>query len=88
MLEFLRSAKFKIFLIVICTVMAGSVIAIATVSSSSPITSVAGFAFKPLQKISGFISDKVSLEIELDDNVSLPISLLNQMRGNRVLFIV
>ena len=41
MLEFLKSAKFKIFLIVICTVMAGSVIAVATVSSSSPVTSVA-----------------------------------------------
>ena len=59
MLEFLKSAKFKIFLIVICTVMAGSVIAVATVSSSSPVTSVVGFAFKPLQKLSGFISDKV-----------------------------
>lgn len=58
MLEFLKSAKFKIFLIVICTVMAGSVIAVATVNSSSPVTSVVGFAFKPLQKLSGFISDK------------------------------
>lgn len=59
MLQFLKSSKFKIFLVVICTVMAGSVIAVATVSSSSPVTSVVGIAFKPLQKLSGFISEKI-----------------------------
>ena len=59
MLQFLKSAKFKIFLIVICTVMAGSVVAIATVSSSSPVTSAVGILFEPLQKLSGFISEKV-----------------------------
>lgn len=59
MLQFLKSAKFKIFLIVICTVMTGSVIAVATVSSSSPVTSAVGIVFKPLQKLSGFISEKI-----------------------------
>lgn len=59
MLQFLKSTKFKIFLIVICTVMVGSVIAVATVSSSSPVTSAVGIVFKPLQKLSGFISDKI-----------------------------
>lgn len=59
MLQFLKSAKFKIFLIVICTVLAGSVIAVATVSSSSPVTSAVGIVFKPLQKLSGFISEKI-----------------------------
>lgn len=59
MLQFLKSTKFKIFVIVMCAVMAGSVIAVATVSSSSPVTSVVGFAFKPLQKLSGFISEKI-----------------------------
>ena len=59
MLQFLKSSKFKIFLIVICTVMAGSVIAVATVSSSSPVTSVVGIVFEPLQKLSGFISEKI-----------------------------
>lgn len=59
MLQFLKSTKFKVFVIVICAVMAGSVIAVATVNSSSPVTSVVGFAFKPLQKLSGFISEKI-----------------------------
>lgn len=59
MLQFFKSAKFKIFLIVICTVLAGSVIAVATVSSSSPVTSAVGIVFKPLQKLSGFISEKI-----------------------------
>ncbi len=59
MLQFLKSAKFKIFLIVICTVLAGSVIAVATVSSASPITSAVGIVFKPLQKLSGFVSEKI-----------------------------
>lgn len=59
MLQFLKSTKFKIFLIVICAVMAGSVIAVATVNSSSPVTSAVGVVFKPLQKLTGFISEKV-----------------------------
>ncbi len=59
MLQFLKSAKFKIFLIVICTVMAGSVIAVATVNSTSPVTNVVGVIFKPLQSLSGFVSDKI-----------------------------
>lgn len=59
MLQFLKSTKFKIFLVVICTVMAGSVVAVATVSSSSPITNVVGVVFRPLQKLSGFVSEKI-----------------------------
>jgi len=60
MLQFLKSTKFKIFLIVICTVMAGSVIAVATVNSSSPVTNAIGIVFRPLQKLSGFVSEKLS----------------------------
>lgn len=59
MLEFLKSTKFKIFVVVICAVMAGSVIAVATVNSSSPVTSAVGVVFRPLQKLSGFISEKL-----------------------------
>jgi len=59
MLQFLKSTKFKIFVIVICAVMTGSVLAIATVNSSSPLTSAVGVVFKPLQELSGFISEKV-----------------------------
>lgn len=60
MLDFLKSTKVKIFIIVICTVMTGSVIAVATVNSSSPVTSAVGVLFRPLQKISGFISENIN----------------------------
>ncbi len=60
MLQFLKSTKFKIFVIVICAVMTGSVLAVATVNSSSPITNVIGVVFKPLQELSALISEKVS----------------------------
>ncbi len=59
MLEFLKSRKFKVFIIVICACLAGSVIAVATVNSSSPLTSAVSIAFKPLQNVSGFISEKI-----------------------------
>ena len=59
MLQFLKSTKFKIFVIVICAVMAGSVIAVATVNSTSPVTNAVGVIFKPLQELSGFISEKI-----------------------------
>lgn len=61
MLQFLKSTKFKIFVIVICSVMIGSTIAVATVDSSSPVTSAVGVVFKPLQQLSGLISEKMSL---------------------------
>lgn len=59
MLEFFKSTKFKIFIIVLCAVMVGSVIAVATVNSSSPVTSAVGVVFKPLQKLSGIVSEKL-----------------------------
>ena len=60
MLEFIKSTKFKIFVIVLCVIMAGSVIAVATVNSSSPVTSAIGIIFKPIQKVTGFISEKAN----------------------------
>ena len=59
MLEFFKSTKFKIFTVVLCAVMLGSLIAVATVNSSSPVTNVVGVAFRPLQKLSGFVSEKL-----------------------------
>lgn len=58
MLEFLKSTKFKIFFIVICSVLIGALLAVATVNSSSPLTSAVGVVFKPLQELSGFVSEK------------------------------
>lgn len=81
MLQFLKSTKFKVFVIVICAVMAGSVIAIATVNSSSPLTNVVGVAFKPLQKLSGLISEKMdwfSASFEASGTYRDEIERLNQ----------
>ena len=60
MLNFFKSRKFKTFLLVICALLIGSVIAVATASSASPVTSVFGTLFSPIQKVSDFISDKVN----------------------------
>lgn len=60
MLQFLKSGKFKSFLFVIAALMAGAVIAVATHGSSSPVTDVVGFVFKPLQSVSAFIAEKVN----------------------------
>ena len=59
MLNFLKSRKFRTFLIVITALLMGSVIAVATASSASPFTSAVGTLFSPIQKLSDFISDKV-----------------------------
>ena len=58
MLNFLKGGKFKTFLIVICALLAGAVIAVATASSASPVTSAVGSLFSPVQKVSAFIASK------------------------------
>lgn len=60
MLQFFKSGKFRSFLFVIAALMTGAVIAVATHGSSSPVTDVVGFAFKPLQSISAYVAEKVS----------------------------
>lgn len=59
MLQFLKSGKFKAFLFVICALLAGSVIAVATNSSASPVTSAVGAVFSPFQKAAAFVADKI-----------------------------
>ncbi len=58
MLQFFKSGKFKTFLFVFCALLVGGVIAVAGNSSSSPITSVVGTVFAPIQKLSGYIAEK------------------------------
>ncbi len=58
MLQFFKSGKFKTFLFVFCAILAGGIIAIAGNSSSSPVTSVVGTVFAPVQRLSGFIAEK------------------------------
>lgn len=59
MLQFLKSGKFKAFLFVICALLTGSVIAVATNSSTSPVTSAVGAVFSPFQKAAAFVADKI-----------------------------
>ena len=56
MLQFLKSKKFKTFTLVICALLIGAVIAVATSDSSSPVTNVIGTVFSPLQKAAGHIA--------------------------------
>ncbi len=57
MLQFLKSKKFKTFTLVICALLIGAVIAVATSDSSSPVTNVIGTVFSPLQKAAGRIAN-------------------------------
>ena len=59
MLNFIKSSKFKTFLLVICALLIGAVIAVATKSSASPFTSALGTLFSPVQRLSAFIAEKV-----------------------------
>lgn len=59
MLQFLKSGKFKTFLLVIAGLLMGAVIAVATNGSSSPVTDAVGTIFSPLQKLSSLVAEKV-----------------------------
>lgn len=59
MLQFFKSRKFKTFLLTICALTVGAVLAVAVRSSASPLTSAVGLVFSPLQKLSDFVSEKV-----------------------------
>lgn len=59
MLQFIKSRKFKTFLLTLCALTVGAVLAVAVRSSSSPVTGAVGMIFSPLQKLSGFVAEKV-----------------------------
>ena len=59
MLQFFKSRKFKTFLLTVCALTAGAVLAVAVRSSSSPFTSAVGVVFSPLQKLSATVAEKV-----------------------------
>lgn len=58
MLQFLKSRKFKTFLLTLCALTVGAVLAVAVRSSSSPFTGAVGVIFSPVQKLSGFVAEK------------------------------
>jgi len=59
MLQFIKSRRFRNFLIVICALLTGAVVAVATNSSASPVTSVIGTVFSPFQKAAAFVAEKI-----------------------------
>lgn len=59
MLQFIKGRRFRNFLIVICALLTGAVIAVATNSSASPVTSVIGTVFSPFQKAAAFVAEKM-----------------------------
>lgn len=81
MLQFLKSRKFRIFFIVICALLTGAVIAVATHSSASPVTSVFGTVFSPFQKAASFVADKIDWFADSFESASVyrqEIEMLNK----------
>ncbi|MBR5438107.1 MAG: rod shape-determining protein MreC [Clostridia bacterium] len=58
MIQFFKSRKFKTFLLTVCALTVGAVLAVAVRSSSSPFTSAIGVIFSPVQKLSGYVAEK------------------------------
>ena len=58
MLQFFKGRKFKTFLLTVCALTVGAVLAVAVRSSSSPFTAAIGVVFSPVQKLSGFVAEK------------------------------
>lgn len=56
MIRFLKSTAFKIFAVIAAALLAGSVFAVASRGGSSPLTSVTGFVFGPLSRLSSHIA--------------------------------
>ncbi|MBR2893017.1 MAG: rod shape-determining protein MreC [Clostridia bacterium] len=59
MLNFLKSRKFKTFMFVICALLAGAVIAVASSGAASPVTNVLGSMLSPVQKLVSSVADNV-----------------------------
>ena len=59
MLQFFKSTKFKTFLLTVCALTVGAVLAVAVRSSSSPFTSAVGVIFSPVQKLASVAAEKV-----------------------------
>ncbi|MCM1364337.1 MAG: rod shape-determining protein MreC [Faecalibacterium sp.] len=60
MRRFIKSIQFRVFVFVLCALLVGTIIAVATENSVSPASAVVGTVFSPLQKVTGKISEKLS----------------------------
>lgn len=61
MLQFLKGRKFRSFLLVICALLFGAVMAMVSDNASTPVTNAVSIVFRPLQKLSDSVSDKISV---------------------------
>lgn len=59
MLQFFKSRKFKAFITVICALLLGAVLAVASAKGTSPITNVIGSLLSPVQKLTSYVADNV-----------------------------
>lgn len=59
MLQFFKSRKFKAFMLVICALLTGAVIAVASAKGTSPVTNFIGSVLSPVQKLTSYIADNV-----------------------------
>lgn len=60
MIRFLKSTAFKIFAVIAAALLAGSVFAVLSRSGSSPLTSITGFIFGPVSKLSSSVAAEFS----------------------------
>lgn len=56
--KFFKTVQFKVFIFVLCALLSGTVIAIATTDSVSPAARVVGFVLSPVQKLTSAISQR------------------------------
>ena len=59
MRQFLKSTQFKVFVVVLCALLLGTVLAAVGETATSPWTAAVGTVFTPLQKLAGAVSEKM-----------------------------
>ncbi len=76
MIRFLKSTAFKIFAVVAAALLAGSVFAFASRSGSSPLTSITGFVFGPLSRLTSYVSAEISkLPVSFKSSSALAVEI-------------
>lgn len=64
MLQFLKGRKFRSFLLVICALLFGAVMAMVSQNASTPVTNAVSIVLRPLQKLSDSVSDRISVAFD------------------------
>lgn len=60
MSSFFKSTGFKLLAVIVASLLVGSIFAAATYNKESPLTNVVTFVFKPVQRLSSLVSEKIS----------------------------